>query len=120
VCHGGGAKCSAADIVARGKRSGNQLVRIFYRDGVIYLVSLVVISSINVVINVIDDLNFYYNVMLESQRIAHAVLSAHLILNVRKLKERSSNLPGDADLDSVSVSLELKSLVFSDTETQGV
>jgi len=99
------------------KRSGNQLVRIFYRDGVIYLVSLVVISSINVVINVIDDLNFYYNVMLESQRIAHAVLSAHLILNVRKLKERSNNLPGDADLDSVPVSLELKSL---DTETQGV
>jgi len=99
------------------KHSGSRLVRIFYRDGVIYLVSLVVISAINIVFSVIDDLNFYYDVMLEPQRIAHAVLSAHLILNVRKLKERSrvngSNLPGDTDLEHPPVSLELKSMAFT-------
>jgi len=83
------------------KHSGSRLVRIFYRDGVIYLVSLVVISAINIVFSVIDDLNFYYDVMLEPQRIAHAVLV------------NGSNLPGDTDLEHPPVSLELKSMAFT-------
>ncbi|KLO16818.1 hypothetical protein SCHPADRAFT_193377 [Schizopora paradoxa] len=102
------------------RRHSSRLVHIFYRDGIVYLVSLVVISATNVVFFVIDDSNYYYNVMLEPQRIAHAVLSAHLILNVREIGAQNGRMGySQAGSASVSepVSLQMKTMASTLTRT---
>jgi len=95
------------------KRSTSPLINIFYRDGAVYLLSLLGISTVNVVFLVTQNSNFYWNMMLEPQRIVHAILSAHLILNVRKLGDRRSpggSLSGDTGSVAQSVSLEMKTM----------
>jgi len=96
------------------KRSTNPLIYVFYRDGVVYLVCLVAISATNVVFFLTQNTNFYWNVMLEPQRIVHAILAAHMIINVRRLGDRDrsigTSLSGDTGSTPQPVSLEMKTM----------
>ncbi|KLO16822.1 hypothetical protein SCHPADRAFT_193679 [Schizopora paradoxa] len=103
--------------VVHWRRSNSRLVHIFYRDGVLYLVSIPVISALNIAFFLSDNKNILFNMMLEPQRITHAVFASHLILNVRKLRSRNEGT-GESRFDestsaSEPVSLQMKTMASS-------
>ncbi|KLO07756.1 hypothetical protein SCHPADRAFT_634829 [Schizopora paradoxa] len=61
----------------------NTLINIFYRDGIMYFVCLFVISGVNVLLYTTQNRTMDWMLLVEPQRIAHAILAARLVLNVR-------------------------------------
>ncbi|KLO07764.1 hypothetical protein SCHPADRAFT_635878 [Schizopora paradoxa] len=77
------------------------LVHILYRDGMVYIFSMIVISVANLLFVTVQDGSMYWMLLSEAQRIGHAILAARLVLNVRSCAERSQegNLQsGDEDV----------------------
>ncbi|KLO16824.1 hypothetical protein SCHPADRAFT_193856 [Schizopora paradoxa] len=100
------------------RRSGNQLIYIFYRDGVAYLVSLAAFSAVNVVFFKYFNTGFYWSIMLEPQRIAHAILASHLVLNIRKFRHNNGaghSLSGDVYASAAPVSFHMKPTMSATT-----
>jgi len=103
------------------------LIVTFYRDGVLYFVCLFAVSSANVVVFIVGDPE-QQGILLELQRVLHSVLSARIILNLRKFVVVTVD-EGPRDLTSVIfgelVSDNLSSMGYStqrtqDTEEEGI
>jgi len=80
------------------RHSNSPLIKTLYRDGVLYFVCLLSISSVNVVIFSVQSLNIYYDLVVELQRVLHGILSARIILNMRRVAS-DSLAPGWLDLN---------------------
>ncbi|KLO12072.1 hypothetical protein SCHPADRAFT_905435 [Schizopora paradoxa] len=63
--------------------ASSPLITTFYRDGVLYFVCLFAISTANVVMFIVGDPQ-QQGILVELQRVLHSVLSARIILNLRK------------------------------------
>jgi len=91
-------------------RDTNSLIYVFHRDALVYLVSLLGISVVNVGLFKYQKNTLYEMLMLEPQRIAHGVLSAQLILNARKYAESlvvdASGEWGSHPLDTLSMTFQ--------------
>jgi len=59
------------------------LILTFYRDGVLYFACLFSVSLANVIVFIVGDPE-QQGILLELQRVLHSVLSARIILNLRK------------------------------------
>jgi len=60
------------------------LIRILYRDGIIYFLALFSISLANAVVIFKLFNSPYYYVLFEPQRILHGILASRVIINLRK------------------------------------
>jgi len=107
--------------------SSSSLIGTFYRDGVLYFVCLFAVSSANVVVFIVGDPE-QQGILLELQRVLHSVLSARIILNLRKFVVVNGD-ESRRDLTSVIfgelVSDNLSSMGYStqrtqDTEEEGI
>jgi len=83
--------------------SDNTLINILYRDGIMYFACLFVISGVNVLFYTLQNRTLYWMLLVEPQRIAHAILAARLVLNVRWYAERTKGRDIDFDLDGLSL-----------------
>ncbi|KLO12074.1 hypothetical protein SCHPADRAFT_436693 [Schizopora paradoxa] len=76
--------------------ASSPLIITFYRDGVLYFICLFVISTANVILFIYGDPE-QQGILVELQRVAHSILSARIILNLRKfvvvnVEERQANV----------------------------
>ncbi|KLO12725.1 hypothetical protein SCHPADRAFT_890596 [Schizopora paradoxa] len=79
------------------KGSGSRLIRTFYQDAFRYLLCLSAFSFTNLLLSAFISNTLWYFTILEAERVAHSVLSARLIRNVRKAVECDAhfkNSPG--------------------------
>ncbi|KLO12048.1 hypothetical protein SCHPADRAFT_941539 [Schizopora paradoxa] len=67
------------------RHTNSPLIKTLYKDGTLYFVCLLTISTANVIIFSVRSLNIYYDLLVELQRVLHSILSARLILNMRKV-----------------------------------
>jgi len=102
------------------RNTNNPLIRTLWMDGVFYFVCLLSISCVNVAIFSVETLNIYYDLAVELQRVLHGILSARIILNVRKVAAgtrgwtdfsftRSSRRPGSMAIDGEQFDIALES-----------
>jgi len=89
------------------------LIVTFYRDGVLYFICLFAVSLANVVLFIVGDPQ-QQGYLLELQRVLHSVLSARIILNLRKFIVPSAADEGRTDV-STAVFGELISDPYSST-----
>ncbi|KLO12049.1 hypothetical protein SCHPADRAFT_439906 [Schizopora paradoxa] len=73
------------------RHTNSPLIKTIYRDGTLYFVCLLLISTVNVVIFTVQSLNIYYDLLIELQRILHSILSARIILNMRKVASNTAS-----------------------------
>ncbi|KLO13135.1 hypothetical protein SCHPADRAFT_940609 [Schizopora paradoxa] len=71
------------------RETSNPLIRILYKDGILHLVCLLSSSCVNVVIFSVESMKDYYALAVELQRVFHGILSARIILNLRKVASNS-------------------------------
>jgi len=65
------------------ENASSPLIVTFYRDGVLYFICLFAVSLANVVVFILGDPE-QQGILVELQRVLHSVLSARIILNLRK------------------------------------
>ncbi|KAF8229644.1 hypothetical protein L208DRAFT_158829 [Tricholoma matsutake] len=78
---------------------GTSLVRTFYMDGIIYYLTLQVLSVINliVILNLSRIGPAYINLLISIQRVFHSILSARILLHLRQEAEAlCENVPNSA------------------------
>lgn len=98
--------------VTNGPLGASGLVRIFFRDGVIYFICMSSFAIANIIVDHTAPQNGTQYIMVQIQVHANAILTGRMLLQLRSFSGRRETETGDSSLDSIHRNRRLTSSTY--------